>query len=290
MNEPEVFIFEISKDSFNTSVILNSYKLPVIVEFMAVWSEPCISVEADLAALATEFAGQFIFAKVDVDEQPELKEEYAIRNVPTLKVFHNGEIVRTEEGKLQKEELQALLKSYGIYRQSDELRQQARDKHMSGDTVEAVNLLTRAIQMDPKNTRVAMDMVQVFLDIGELEQATALFNKLPDRDKQNETGRSLAGQLSVRKLAANTDGKDALLKRLQNDPADNDARFDLAIVYVDKFDYNKAMEYLFDIFEQDPEYKQGAAREMIINLCNILADNEPQLAQQYRQRLGSAIS
>ena len=78
-----------------------------------------------------------------------------MENAPTLKVFRSGLVVQTEEGMLQKEELQALLRSYGIYRLSDALRQQARQKHMTGETVEAITLLTQAIRQDPTKTRVA---------------------------------------------------------------------------------------------------------------------------------------
>lgn len=290
MSEQEVFIFEISKNSFNTSVLLNSHKIPVVAEFMGVWSEPCIRMSDTLSELAQEFAGQFIFAQIDVDEQPELREEYGIENIPTLKVFKDGEVVRTEEGMLQKDELQALLKSYGIYRQSDELREQARQKHMAGDTIEAIGLLTQAIQQDPANTRVAMDMVQVFLDIDELEQARALFNKLPDRDKESDTGKILVGQLTFRDLAANTAGKQNLLDRIAANPEDHDAHFDLAICLVAEHDYLQAMENLFEIFTKDPEYKDGAAREMIIALSDMLAPNEPELAQQFRRRLGSTMA
>jgi putative thioredoxin len=244
----------------------------------------------DLAELAKEFAGQFIFARIDVDEQPELREEYGVENVPTLKVFKDGEVVRTEEGMLQKEALQALLKSYGIYRQSDELREQARNKHLAGETVEAITLLTRAIQQDPANTRVAMDMVQIFIDIDETEQAKALFNKLPDRDKESDTGKALLGQLTFRDLAANTEGKEALQARISANADDHEARFDLAICLVAEHNYQQAMENLFEIFTSDPEFKDGAAREMIINLTNMLAPNEPQLAQEFRRRLGSTLT
>ncbi len=124
-----------------------------------------------LETLAEEFAGQFVFAKVDIDEQEALRDEHEIRNVPTLKVFKDSEVVFTMEGQFQSDELRGILKDYGIYRESDELRLQARNEHMSGNTVDAIKLLTLAIQQDPKNTRVAMDMVQVFIDIGQLEQA-----------------------------------------------------------------------------------------------------------------------
>lgn len=289
MSEQEAFIFEISKASINSSVLLNSYKIPVFVEFMGVWSEPCIRMSDELAKLAKEFAGQFIFARIDIDEQPELREEYGIENVPCLKVFKDAEVVHTEEGMLQRAELQALLKRHGIYRQSDDLREQARARHLAGETLEAIGLLTQAIQQDPANTRVAMDMVQIFIDIGELQQAKDLYNKLPDSDKESDTGKALLGQLTFRDLAANTAGKDALQARISANANDHEARFDMAICLIAEHDYQQAMENLFEIFNREPEFKEGAAREMIINLCNMLTPNEPKLAQEFRRRLGGTL-
>jgi putative thioredoxin len=290
MSEQTPTILEVGQSGFNSHVIMASYKQPVLVEFMGVWSGPCIQLADRISESVHEFPGQFIFAKVDVDEQPELKQEYGVENVPTLKVFKDGQVVLTEEGVMEESELRAMLKSYGIYRQSDELREQARVKHMNGDTVTAIQLLTQAIQQDPSNTRVAMDMVQVMIDIDELGQAIALFNKLPERDKESEFGRILVGQLSFRQLAAKTPGKAELQQRLAENARDHDARFDLAICLVAENDYIKAMDYLFEIFEAEPEYKEGAAREMIINLCNMLAPNEPQLAQDFRRRLGNVVA
>ncbi|MGD2053067.1 MAG: tetratricopeptide repeat protein [Gammaproteobacteria bacterium] len=290
MTDQEVYIFELSQDSFNSSVIFNSHKLPVIVEFMQMWSEPCNMLSDALSDKAKEFAGQFIFARVDVDEQQELRRTYSVENVPTLKVFKDGEVVRTEEGLLNEQELLLLLKNCGIFHESDEMREQARDKHMAGETIEAINILTRAIQKDPKNTRVAMDMVQVLIDINEPDQASTLFDKLPEKDKSGAAGRSLAGQLTFRKLAANTAGKDILLQRIASDPDDYDAHFDLSICLVAEHDYKQAMDHLFAILQKDPEYKQGAAREMIISMINMLAPNEPVLAQEFRRRLGNVMA
>lgn len=290
MSDKEALIFEVTQSDFGTSVILNSHKLPVLVEFMGVWSEHCIILESRLAAVANEFAGQFIYAKVDIDAQQELRKEYQITNVPTVKVLKDGEVVRTEEGLLQEKEIYALLKDFGIYHESDELREQARGKHISGETIEAVQLLTKAIQMDPHNTRVAMDMVQIFVDMGELEQARSLFDRLPERDQQSETGRSLAGQMSFKNLASKTEGKPALQNRLATNRDDHDARFDLAVCFIAEHDYVQAMDNLFLLVEKAPEYKEGAPKEMIISLINMLTPNEPQLAQEFRRRLGNVLS
>lgn len=290
MSDQEDLVFEASHGSFNSTVILNSYKYPVFVQFMGMWSEPCNHMADDLAKLATEFAGQFAFVKVDSDEQKELMQEYDVKNLPTLKVFKDGEVILTEQGQLNSVELRDALKEQGIYSESEELRKQAREKHIAGDLIGAVGLLTQAIQQDPSNTLVAMDMVQIFLDMNEIEQATSLFNKLPDKDKDSETGKILIGQFSVRELAAKTEGLDALMARVESDSNDFDACFDLSLCLVAEHNYSQAMDYLFKIFDKEPDYKGGAAKEMIINLTNILMPNEPELAKEFRRRLGNVIS
>ena len=207
MSDKEVYIFEVSKSSFDTSVLQNSHQVPVFVEFLGMWSDISIQLENNLSKLAREFAGQFIFAKVDIDEQQELREQYEIKNVPTLKIFKDGTEQLSLEGMVEEQELRGLLKSQGIFRESDEMRELARQKHMAGETVEAVTLLTQAIQKDPGNTRVAMDMVQIFLDVGELEQAQSLYERLPEKARDSDTGRALLGQLTFKKHAAKTEGK-----------------------------------------------------------------------------------
>ena len=286
----EAFIFEISEKSFNSSVLLNSKKLPVVVEFIGVWSEPCIIMSDIFSKLANEFAGQFIFAKVDIDEQPGLKEQYKIENVPTVLVFKDAQVVKTEVGQLSEDEARTLLKEYGVYRESDEMRAQAREKHLSGDTPAAVMLLTDAIQKDPGNTRIAIDMVQIFIDTNQIEEAKGLFSRLPQVEQDSDMGKSISGQLLFKDLAAKTVGIATLTDKLRQSPDDHAARFDLAICQVAEYEYQQAMDNLFMIQEADPEYKEGAAREMIITLVNMLTPSAPELAQEYRRKLGNLLA
>lgn len=287
MSEKEVYIFEVSRNNFDTVVIQNSHKLPVFVEFMGIWSGPCIQMSDELSGLAKEFAGQFIFAKVDVDEQPELKTEYGIENVPSLKIIANGEVVRTEEGLLNQGELRDLLKDFGVYSQADEIRQQAREKHMAGDTLAAMQLLTNVMKADPSNAKVAMDMAQIFIDLNELDQAKNLFNILPDSAKRSDMGKSILGQLTFLDLAEKTQGKIQLQQQLMANPGDCDVLFDLAVCLIAERDYEQAVNHLFEIMAIDSSYKDDAAREMIINIANMLAPNNLELSTDFRSRLSS---
>jgi putative thioredoxin len=286
----EAFIFEVSDRSFEKYVIDNSSKTPVFVAFIGVWSEPCILMSDMFAALATEFAEEFIFAKVDIDENSQLKEQYSIENVPTLKVFIDGKVVVSEEGNLNEEEARALLKSFDIVNKAEEQRMQARQLHMQGETQDAIMLLTVAIQQDPSNTRVAMDMVQIFIDMGETEQAHSLFNRLPESIKASETGLSLSGQLWIIEEAGKTTGLQALNKTILTDPDDLQARFDCAICEIAQHNTQQALDHLFYIQKNNADFKDGAAKEMIITIINTIAANDPENAQKYRTQLAGMLA
>jgi len=285
----EVYNFEVTQKSFPSLVLENSNKIPVVVEFMGVWSEPCIAVEGIFSRLAKEFAGQFIFAKVDMNEQPELGSQYQIENVPTLVVIKDGQTVRVDMGQVNEDEARALLKEQGISHESDDMREQAREKHLAGDTPSAIMLLTQAIQKDPSNTRVAMDMVQIFLDIGDLNNASGLFSKLPERDRESDIGKALNGQMTFMSFAAKTDGIETLQTKVDSNFEDHKSRFDLAVCLVAKYDYIEAVEQLLKIIEVAPDFQDGAAREMIATIIRNLKPASPELASEFQRKLSNIL-
>lgn len=286
----ESYVFEVNQKSFEQTVLLNSHKIPVFVEFMAVWSGPCNAMEHVFTRLAKEFPEQFIFAKVDADEQAELIKKYKVENLPTVMVFEKGELKRTEMGELKEKEARELLKDFSIFHESDLLREQARDKHLSGDSSAAIIQLTAAIKLDPSNIRVVMDMIQIFLDINEVDQAIDLFSRLPEATVETEMGTALSGQITFAKLAAKTDDIEILNEKLKNNSNDFDVRFDIAIRNISQHQYENAIEHLFYIQKEKPSYKEGAAKEMLVTISNMIAPVNSDLAQEIKRKLSNLLS
>ena len=85
--------------------------VPVLVDFWAEWCGPCKAIAPVLEELNTEFAGKLKIVKVNVDEAPDLAQQFGIRSIPTLLVFKGGTIAGQMVGAMPKGTLKAKIEA-----------------------------------------------------------------------------------------------------------------------------------------------------------------------------------
>ena len=96
-------MFSVNEDNFQAEVL--DSKLPVIVDFTAVWCGPCKMLDPVVEELGKELDGIIRIAKLDVDNNPNLAMQYQVMGVPTLMLFKNGEAVERVTGYQPKDRL-----------------------------------------------------------------------------------------------------------------------------------------------------------------------------------------
>src|SRR6201995_3663588 len=98
-------IVPLTKENFDQQVLKST--TPVLVDFWAEWCGPCKMISPILDELADEYAGKVAVGKVNIDDQQNLATEYGVRAIPTLLLFHNGEVAEQIVGLRSKRDLKA---------------------------------------------------------------------------------------------------------------------------------------------------------------------------------------
>ena len=101
---------DVNEADFQSSVLDSS--VPVLVDFWATWCGPCRAIAPLIDELHTEMDGRAFIGKVNIDENSDTPVAYGVRNIPTLLVFKNGEVVDKVVGNQPKSKLVEILESH----------------------------------------------------------------------------------------------------------------------------------------------------------------------------------
>ncbi len=276
------YIVEVTEDNYQETVVEQSHRVPVLVDFWASWCQPCQMLMPVLAQLAEAYGGKFILAKVNTEEQQNLAAQFGIRSIPTVKLFRNGQPVDEFAGALPEAEIRAFLDRH-IPRESDAQVEQARQLLLQGDAKGALDLLEQAKAGDPTNPNVDVALAQAQAAAGNGEKAMEILERLPLDAQDDPQVKTLKGLLFFENLLASAPPESELEQRLEEDASDSEARYLLAAHKAVKQDYESALEGLLELMRKDRAYGDDAARKAMLRLFDLLGEDP--LVQKYRSRM-----
>ena len=168
---------DVSEETFAADVIAASAEQPVIVDFWAEWCGPCKALTPVLEAATSE--REVRFAKVDVDANPKLAEEFGIRGIPAVKAFRNGHVVAEFVGAQSRPAVDAFL---------DELTKppvaetvddpELAEALGAGDYERAFDLLLARIAAEPGRRDETRElMVRLFNELGQEHPLASLYRR-----------------------------------------------------------------------------------------------------------------
>ncbi len=283
------FVKDGSDNGFMADVIERSREAPVIVDFWAPWCGPCKTLAPALEKAVRAANGKVRLVKINIDEHPGVAGQLGVRSIPAVFAFDKGRPVDGFMGAVPDSQLKLFidrLAGGGASDDLDELLAQAAESLAIGDLGGAAQGFAAAMQHDPAHPKAIAGLARVYLAGGDVEQARQILDMTPP-EKQNDA--DIAGVRAALDLAAeaeNAGDPNDLAGKIQANPDDHQARFDLAQALVAKGDLNGAVEQLLAIIAVNREWNEEAARKQLLKIFDA-AGPMSDLAKQGRRRLSA---
>jgi putative thioredoxin len=281
------FAFDVSLETFDSAVITPSQEIPVVVDFWAPWCEPCKTLKPMLEKLAEEYAGRFLLAMVNADENPEIAQHFGVRSIPTVKVLFQGQLVDEFTGALPEAQLRAFLDRFALPPVGGNPRDEAAALLAEGKLEEALTKLVEASKAKPEDQAIQLDAVDVMMQLGRNDEAQQLLSG--EYTQQPDRANALRARLALAAGAADTGEIEA---RLTANPADHAARIELSNAYAAQGKFREAMEAALEVAIRDRSFGEGLGRTTLLKLFEALggSDQYDDLIREFRRKLSAGLN
>ncbi len=284
-NAPETIV-TIDEQNAARYLIDESMQRPVVIDFWADWCGPCKTLMPLLEKIATEYAGAFLLAKVNADEQQMIAQQFGVRSLPTVMIMQNGQPVDGFVGAQPETAIREMLEKY-LPSPFDGLLADAQQKLQEGDAAGAVTLLRAAYEDSGQRHDLGMALAQALIEARRLDDAQALLDGVPMVD-QDALYEQMKAQLDLAREAARSPELVALEAQLEADPENLDLLEQIAVHYSTAGQYREALESLITVLRADVNHKDGATKKALLDTIASLGKGDP-LAAEYQRKLFSLL-
>ncbi len=284
-------IKDTTEATFMADVVDASQEVPVIVDFWAPWCGPCKTLGPALEAAVTAARGKVRMVKVNVDENQNIAAQLRIQSIPTVYAFFQGRPVDAFQGALPASELKTFVEKLAALTGDGglgEALEEAETMLAEGAATDAAQIFAAILSETGENAAALGGLARAHIATGQLDQAEALINNAPAAIAQAKEIEAARAQLALARQAADAGPVEELRAALAADPANHQARFDLAQALHAQGDVEGAIDELLELFRRDREWNDGAARAQLFTIFDALKPGDP-LAQKGRRRLSSMI-
>jgi putative thioredoxin len=279
-------VVDIDQNNAQQYLIDESFNRPVVVDFWADWCAPCKQLMPLLEKLADEYAGAFLLAKINADEQQGISQQLGVRSLPTVMVFKDGQPVDGFAGAQPETAVREMLQKH-LPSPWDEKIAEATELLDQGDTSGALALLRAAWEESNKLLEITLAYAGALVEANRLDEAEEVLNevRLVDREAVHE---QLMAQIELKREAGKSPEIEALESELASDESNHSVRVKLAVQLTTGAHYRDALEHLLVVLRADRDWNNGEAKRLYLDTIASIGKGDP-LAAEYQRKLFSIL-
>jgi len=258
-------IKEVTTASFKADVLTPSLKQPVLVDFWAPWCGPCKQLDPVLQKAVADSKGKVTLVKMNIDDHPQIPGQLGIQSIPAVIAFERGQPIDGFMGALPESQVRGFIERLvgPLTASTDALLAEAE----TAEPARAAELYAQVLTEEETNAKAIGGLAKLHVEAGDFDAAKGILAMAappaPGRDPDPAIAAALAA-LHLAEQAASVGDLAPLMKALEANPDDHQARFDLAVALNAKGERDKAADELLALIKRDRAWNEGAARKQLL--------------------------
>jgi putative thioredoxin len=284
-------IKETSTAAFKADVLEASKNAVVLVDFWADWCQPCKQLAPILEKVVRSYGGKVRLVKLNVDQHPSIPGQLRIQSLPTVYAFRDGKPFDGFMGMQPESAIKAFIdRIMGDENAADlDAALAAADKALEGgDLQNAAEIYAAVLQEDRENVAAIVGLARCYLKSGDTARAEQTLALVPPDKQSNAAVASVKAAIDLANRAGSADDLAGLEGKVAANPADHQARIDLAMAFAARGTKDKAIEQLLESFRRDKNWNEQAARKQLVQLFDAWGPKDP-FTIEGRRRLSSLM-